>query len=75
MGFAVNYFPVISVLTGSTIDQIESSKHLETMEQLQPASRIDGVLHSDRPKLMNKFAVDCPMGPLRLHVSCECFVT
>lgn len=70
MGFAINYFPVIAILTRSTIDQIDQlqpSKRLETMERLQSASRIDGVLYRVRSNLMSTFEVNCPTGPLRLQ--------
>lgn len=48
IGFVVNYFSVNSILTGSTIEQVQLSKHLETMEQLPFAFGIDNVLHRVR---------------------------
>ena len=41
IGFVVNSLPIISILIRSTIEQFQSSKHLETMDPLSLASRLD----------------------------------
>lgn len=45
IGFVVNSLPIISILIRSTIEQFQSSKHLETMDPLSLPSRQDGDLH------------------------------
>jgi len=45
IGFVVNSLPIISILIRSTIEPFQSSKHLETMDPLSLASRLDGDLH------------------------------
>ena len=41
IGFVVNSLPIISILIRSTIEQFQSSEHLETMDPLSLASRLD----------------------------------
>lgn len=68
IGFVVNYFSVISILTGSSIEQVQLSKHLETMERY--SLHLEQImLCIELDKLMDKFEVNCPTGQFRLHVS------